>query len=400
MRLAFLGGHPTIGGIFSVFRLLRSALSPSGVELRWLGTGPGAHAALGSPCWAGEMEHGTVVGTPDGDERALGLALLDVIAQNRFDGVMVNVLTGRAEMNVTRYLPAGILRIMLVHNITPGTYAAARALRDHVHATVGVSPRIRIDLIARHRFDPRRTFIIPNAAGPVGGTGRRDQLNGALRLAYLGRVEDAAKGVFLLPDILGGLDPAITLTVGGDGPDLPALKARCAHLGSRVQFAGVVRPEQVPEFLLAHHALLMPSRFEGLPLTLLEAMAAGCVPVVTRIAGVTDEIVTEGTDGLLFPPANSRAARRAIMRLAADRAALDEMSQAARRTARASFSIEKMATRYLEVIATVRAAPAEILQPLDAANWRLPLGMWPGLRTFLPSPAKNALRTLRERMAA
>jgi glycosyltransferase involved in cell wall biosynthesis len=397
MKLAFLG-HPHIGGTYTVFRLLLSALAPSGIELRWLGTGAEAHAAVAAACWVEDIAHGRVVGSPECDERALGMTLLNVIAQERFDGVLVNVLTGRAEMNVARYLPPEILRIMLVHNITPGTYAAAHALRDHVHATIGVSSRIRSDLVARHGFDAAHTFAIPHAVEWAAGTRRAP--NGPLRLAYLGRVEDAAKGVFLLPRIVDGLDHAITMTVAGDGPDLPELRARCAHLGSRVRFAGVVRPNRVSDFLSAHHALLMPSRFEGFGLTLIEAMAAGCVPVVTRLAGVTDEIVTEGQDGFLFPAGNAKAARRAIERLASDLGALGRMSEAARQTARTRFSIPRMAERYLEVIETVRASPRRTLPPLDPADWRLPSRMRPGLRAFVPPFAKNALRTLREGMAA
>jgi glycosyltransferase involved in cell wall biosynthesis len=397
MKLAFLG-HPHIGGTYTVFRLLLSALAPSGIELRWLGTGAEAHAAVAAACWVEDIAHGRVVGSPECDERALGMTLLNVIAQERFDGVLVNVLTGRAEMNVARYLPPEILRIMLVHNITPGTYAAARALRDHVHATIGVSSRIRRDLLARHGFDAAFTFAVPHAVNCADGS--RYPPRFPLRLAYLGRVEDRAKGVFLLPRIVQGIDPTITLTVAGDGPDLPELRARCAHLAGRVRFVGVVAPDRVPEFLSAHHALLMPSRFEGFGLALVEAMAAGCVPIVTRLVGVTDEIVTEGQDGFLFPPGDARAARRAIERLTSDLGALEAMSEAARQTARTRFSIPKMAERYFEVIEAVGTGPRRNLRSLDPADWRLPSQMRPGMRAFVPPFAKNALRTVRERMAA
>jgi len=397
MKLAYLG-YPHLGGTYVVFRRLRSGLAAAGTEIRWLAAGSAAHAAFAAPCWADERQHGSVAGHPDADERSLGLALLRFIQQEHFDGVFVNVLTSRAEMNVARYLPGTITRIMLVHNITPGTYAAAHAIRDYVHATIGVSPRIRRELVGRYRFDPARTFAIPNGVERAAASLRTPH-DGPLRLIYLGRIEDAAKGVFLLPDILDGLDPGITLTVAGGGPDLAALRGRCARFGRRIAFAGEVRPEQVPNLLMAHDVLLMPSRFEGFGLTLVEAMVVGCVPVVTRISGVTDTIVTDGWDGLLFKSCDVRAARFAVSRLAEDRVALQVMSDAARVTAAGPFAVERMAARYQEVIELARSRPAAVV-PLDPGRWQLPGGMRPALRTFLPARTKNFLRMVRERTAA
>jgi glycosyltransferase involved in cell wall biosynthesis len=397
MKLAYLG-HPHAGGTYSVFCHLRSALAPTGVELRWLGGGGAAHAAVAAPCWAADLAFGHVAGNGSMDERCLSLALMRAIEQERFDGVLVNVLTGPAEMNLARYLPSRILRLMLVHNITPGTYAAAHAIRDHVHATIGVSQRIRHDLVHRHGFDGDRTVAIPTGIEFPFPTVPRPVRNRPLRLVYLGRIEDAAKGVFFLPRILDGLDPRISLTIAGDGPDLPALRGHCARLGGRIAFLGEVRRELVPELLAAHDALLMPSRYEGLPLSLLEAMAAGCVPVATRLPGVTDTAVTDGQDGCLFPSGSIRVASRAVAFLDANPAALRRMSLAAVETARTRFSVAQMAERYAAVFDAAKAW-ASPLRPLDAANWRVPSGMRPGLRTLLPAPAKAFLRTMRERMA-
>lgn len=398
MRLAYLA-HPHVGGTYGVFRHLQSGLAPAGIELRWLGSGAGAHAAALAACWSEDMALGSVAGDRDGDDRALGLALLDAVAQGQFDGVLVNVLTSRAEMNLVRYLQPGTLRLMIVHNITPGTYSAARAIRGHVHAAVGVSRRIRADLVRHHGFDPERTFAVPNGVDCPEPAEPRPLRDGPLRLMFLGRIEDAAKGVFLLPRILHGTDPRIRLTVAGDGPDLPELRARCAALGNRVAFAGEVRRDEVPTLLAAHDGLLMPSRYEGLPLSLIEAMGAGCVPVAARLAGVTDSIITDGCDGWLFPPGSTRSARRAIAALDADRNALRRMSLAAMGTARTRFRVRNMVAGYRAVLksAQVSALPS---QPLDIADWSLPIGMRPGLRTYLPAPAKTLLRTMRERLAS
>jgi glycosyltransferase involved in cell wall biosynthesis len=339
-----------------------------------------------------------VAGEPDGDERHLCTALVRAIA-GEFDGIFVNVLTSLAEMSTVRYLPRDLTRIMIVHSITPGTYAAARAIRDYVHAVVGVSPRISQDLIRKFRFSPERTVTIPNAAKvPLSETAARSFYQRGLRLIYLGRIEDAAKGVFWLPKILDRLPPEITLTVAGDGPDLPELRKRSVRLANRITFLGRVSAERLQGLWAEHEVLLMPSRFEGSPLTLIEAMAAGCIPVVTRIAGVTDVIVTNGRDGILFRPGDTRAAARAIAWLAESAGRLRRMSRAARDAVEDRFTVSAMAERYLHLINAARVVPPEMPPPLQLTEWSPPYGMGPGLRSFLPMPVKNLLRTVGERI--
>jgi glycosyltransferase involved in cell wall biosynthesis len=399
VRFAYLG-FPHLGGTFTVYRHLRAGLTPAGIDIRWLGAGTAAHRALVDLRWTGEREHGRVVGKADDGERRLCAALACAIKAD-FDGVFVNVLTSRSEMGSVQYLPRDITRIMIVHNITPGTYAAARAIRDNVHAAVGVSPRISRDLIRKHGFSPERTFtILHGIDGPLPVAPLRSSYAGRLRLIYLGRIEDAAKGVFWLPKILASLPSEIPLTIAGDGPDLAALRKRCARLADRITFLGEVDPGRVGGLLAEHDVLVMPSRFEGLGLTLIEAMATGCVPVATRISGVTDAVVTDGRDGVLFPLGNKQAAARAVASLAECPARLRTMSIAAQDAVRLRFNIAAMAEGYLRVIDAARSLPIKVAPPLDLNAGQFPSGMGPGLRRFLPVPVKNLLRTVRERIAA
>ncbi len=141
--------RPHIGGTYTVFTNLRASLARSGVELRWLASGAPGDAVMlpDGPGLEDAQRHGDAIdrmGVLDEGTRAR--RMMDFLRENRFDAVFVNVLSQRFETNLVRYLPADILRVMIVHNITPGTYAAARAIRDHVHATVGVSRRCRDDL--------------------------------------------------------------------------------------------------------------------------------------------------------------------------------------------------------------------------------------------------------------
>jgi glycosyltransferase involved in cell wall biosynthesis len=390
---------PHIGGTYTVFRNLRSGLAPHGIELCWLGISYDGSGI--SPGLEREAAFGTLVRAQASDDgKQVARRLEKAIIEGGFDGVVVNVLSDRVQTNVVRYLSAHILRLMVVHNITPGTYAAAQAIRHHVHATVCVSQRCRDDLVKRHRFAAERTFVIPNAvstaAFPKGERPERPAGEG-LRVLFLGRIEDASKGVMWLPDILARLPVSATLTVAGNGPDLQRLKAAMPATPPRVIYAGAVDADAVPGLMAAHDVFLMPSRYEGLPMALVEAMAAGCVPVASALRGVTDMIVEDGQDGLLFPVGNRARAADLVGRLDGDRPRLHGLSVAARGKVAATFAVERMAASYARVLRDIDAARPPLSASLAMDQWSLPPGLRPGLRTFLPQPVKNWLRGVRER---
>nr|WP_314092173.1 glycosyltransferase family 4 protein [uncultured Shinella sp.] len=389
---------PHLGGTYTVFRHLRAGLACDGIELCWLGLTP---AGQGLPAgMEREAAFGTLVEAPASDDGKSTARLMEqAILAGGFDGVVVNVLSDRVQTNIVRYLPPGLMRLMVVHNITPGTYAAAVAIRPYVHATVCVSQRCRDDLVKRHHFPAGYTFVIANAvsleAFPATDRPLRSVEQG-LRLLFLGRIEDASKGILWLPDILKRLPASSTLTIAGDGPDLKWLKV--AMPGTRVVYAGAVAADAVPALLAAHDVFLMPSRYEGLPMALVEAMAAGCVPVVSALRGVTDMIVENGRDGLLFPVGDTAKAAALVRALDKDRVQLRGLSLGARRKVAGAFTVEHMAAKYAAVLRGIAARPPPLAVPLALDGWSLPRGLRAGLRTFLPRPLKNWLRGVRERL--
>ncbi|PRD51741.1 glycosyltransferase family 4 protein [Phyllobacterium myrsinacearum] len=391
--------RPHIGGTYTVFRQLRAALAEKDIDVRWLGM-----ASYGVPCdaqWLPEFSYGSLVETPNGaSERDQAEALAQALEEGQFDGIFINVLSDRIQTNIARYLPDRFLRIMIVHNITAGTYSAAGAIRDHVHATVGVSDRICSDLVRKLGFPADRTFAIPHAAGTsaVRQFKREPSPDDILRVIFLGRVEDASKGVLWLPDIFAHLPQSIHLTIAGDGPDLERLKSRMAPHQRQAAFLGAVHPEAVFDLLLRHDVLIMPSRFEGFGLTITEAMSAGCIPVVSRIRGVTDTIVDDGTNGFLFTIGNVREAAEIIGQIHSSPQTAHWMSDAARCKADGTFTIGNMAERYDGVIRQITAHRPAIAPSLRIKDWAMPKGLRPGLRTFVPRPVKNWLRMMRERI--
>jgi glycosyltransferase involved in cell wall biosynthesis len=399
MKLAYFV-IPHIGGTFSVFTALRAGLAPYGVDVQWFGLcedSPDARRRADPHSETGLM----MLLPPQTSEKERAKLVAEEIRKQGYEGIFVNVLGDRFQTNIVRYLPPEILRIVIVHNITPGTYAAAKAIRDYSHVTVGVSQRCCEDLIDRHGFPRDRTFVVPNAIDTqafASLAGCRKPAQAGLRLLFVGRIEDASKGVLWLREILDGLPETISLTVVGDGPDLPKLKRRLINHASRVHFTGAVDPSRIPAFMVEHDVLIMPSRFEGLGMTMIEAMAGGCVPVVSHIRGVTTNVVDDGRNGILFPVGNYTAAAQAIGKLDADRELLARMSDAARDAVPGRFGIDTMGARYNAIITSALVDRPKLSPILDLDSWSIPNGLRAGLRTVIPLPLKNYLRVVRERI--
>jgi glycosyltransferase involved in cell wall biosynthesis len=363
--------------------------------------GPDAQALIESPEWADERALGSVVAANTRKERSQALALLDHLETVGYNVVLVNVLADRVQSSVIRHLDSRIRRIMIVHSITPGTYAAARSIRDHVHAAVGVSPRIRSDLVQRAGFPAEHTHAIGNAFdSDAFERQEREAWDGPLRLLSLGRLEDTSKGIFWLPGILRELrDLPLTLTIAGDGPDGAELRRLLAGQISRVRFVGAIPLTEVPRIMASHDVFLLPSRFEGQSVALVEALATGCVPVASRIHGVTDFVIEPDQSGLLFPVGDVEAAASLVRKLDGDRSLLARMSRQARASAAKRFRSDGMAAAYAQVIGAAIARPRSIAAPLPRSEWCLPAGLRPGLRSLLPVGVKNSLRVIKERLA-
>jgi glycosyltransferase involved in cell wall biosynthesis len=108
-----------------------------------------------------------------------------------------------------------------------------------------------------------------------------------------------------------------------------------------VCFTGRVPPEHAFRLLRASDVLVLNSTYEGLPHVVIEAMWAG-VPVVATNVGGTPELIEHGATGLLVPPADDRALRRAIQRLLADSVRRRTMAARAREIARTRLALEPM----------------------------------------------------------
>lgn len=171
------------------------------------------------------------------------------------------------------------------------------------------------------------------------------------RLLFVGRVV-YQKGLDLLLNALSGLkEKEWTLEIVGDGPRAEELQAQVLEKGlnGRVAFSGWKHGVELTERYASANLFAYPSRHEGMPNALLEAMASGLPAVATRIAG-NEELVAEGETGRLVPAEDAAALQAAIDELIADPAARQRMGAAARKHAAGRYSWSTVAKAYLELL--------------------------------------------------
>lgn len=147
--------------------------------------------------------------------------------------------------------------------------------------------------------------------------------------------------------------PQALLLVAGDGAERPAMEALARRLGvaDSVRFLGF-RPD-VPDLLAASDIFVLPSLSEGLPLSVLEAMAAG-LPVVASDVGGVPEVVEREQTGILISSRDAAALGAAIARMAGSPKLRSAMGSAGRQRAQAEFSFDAMRRRYGRIYAELQ----------------------------------------------
>jgi glycosyltransferase involved in cell wall biosynthesis len=142
--------------------------------------------------------------------------------------------------------------------------------------------------------------------------------------------------------------PQSRLVIIGDGPERPTLGAEIVRLGLTDSVVMTGHREDVASLLPALDIYANSSIFEGVSLTILEAMAAALPVVATRVGG-TPEVVLEGETGRLVPARDARIMAKVLLNLASDADTAKRMGANARRRVERHFSIQQMVDRYAAV---------------------------------------------------
>jgi len=231
--------------------------------------------------------------------------------------------------------------------------ALDKSTNRFAHHIIAVAAACRDFLTTHESIRPEKISLVPNAIdlrrfSP--GEASRDEARARLGLPVASRIVagvgrlNPQKNFALFLDIAAQLAPRfpdLHFLLAGDGPEEQMLREKASALGiaNRVTFSGYVADTRL--VYLAADVLLMPSRYEGLPMTLLEAMAMGLPVVASKLDGIA-EVIGDGSEGFLVPSDDAALFVERTAALLADAELSSRISKNARAKIEASFSVERM----------------------------------------------------------
>ncbi|MBN1457796.1 MAG: glycosyltransferase family 4 protein, partial [Sedimentisphaerales bacterium] len=192
---------------------------------------------------------------------------------------------------------------------------------QYIHSKYGLSQK-KINVI--HNFINTEVFC------PIDG---KKYFN---KMIFVGRL-DPQKNLFNLLNALS--ETKLALDIYGDGPLKEQLARKAKNLGVSVDFMGVVANKDLPRVFNRYRYFILPSLYEGMPKSLLEAMSCGLICIGTDIDGI-NEIIDDDTNGYLAKTTDTESLAEAIDRAA--RLPGDSVAAKARQKIVSDFSIEKI----------------------------------------------------------
>lgn len=243
-----------------------------------------------------------------------------------------------------------------------------RPYLKHVDAIVS-SSRSGADRFRRELAGKSETPVAWIPYGVPAPATRREHSDDVLRLLWAARIEQPQKRALDLIPLLASLRDsgrAFRLTIAGDGPERPRLEEGLRQQGLLpfVQFEGPMPPQAIAELYARNDVLVNLSAYEGFSISVIEALAAGCVPLCTEIASLDRSVLRGGENCFLVPPGRPEIAGRILAEASGQR--LREMSAAAAEAGR-GMTLEKCLDGYLDVAAEARARRPIAPWPADPA---------------------------------
>ena len=210
------------------------------------------------------------------------------------------------------------------------------------------------------RYIPNGVVVSDRGRAPPGDT---------LRLLFVGRLAQDQKRILDLPPLLQALrvlGKSFTMTIVGDGPARAALAADLADRGldDLVRLTGYLPSQDVADLYLQHDVLVNLSTFEGFSMSVLEALAAGCVPVCTDVASLDHSVFVDHANCRLCPVERLQEMPAIWASLTPE--SIQRMSAGARATGR-RFTAQNTFLAYEAFVASLRADRPLSAWPTDAA---------------------------------
>ncbi|MBA3738690.1 MAG: glycosyltransferase [Actinobacteria bacterium] len=284
-------------------------------------------------------------------------------------GALGRLAAHRARVPVVIHTFHGhVLEGYFARPVTAMFLAAERRLARWSDALVAVSPAVRDELLELRIGVPSQWRVVPvgleldDLLAPAPGTGEARRRLGLSQhgavVGIVGRLVPIKDHVTFLEAAarIAARRPDVTFVVAGDGELRSALEAQGrGMLGDRIRFLGWVT--DLPTLYAAIDVVVLTSRNEGTPVSLIEAGAAAKPVVCTRVGGV-DDVVRHDVTGLLVPAGDPAGIAAAVLRLMEDQGMARSMGEAARGWVRDRFTAERLADDLSNLYRELIARPA------------------------------------------
>lgn len=240
---------------------------------------------------------------------------------------------------VSPELQDNIATLGVLHSDDPQHYVHGYRMGPYWDAIVSVSQTIEDKLLALNSSFADKSSVIRYGIRDEGKTiaPRSEGTTDKLRVVYTGRIIQQQKLIMDFVDVAKKLNEhrdKFEMIFVGDGPQLDefAVEMQPYVNSGLVQLLGRIHPSQISDVLNSSHVFSLTSEFEGLPLSMLEALGAGLVPVVTDVESGIGEICTHEKNALISPIGQPEALADNLIRLANSPELFNRLSVASRQT--------------------------------------------------------------------
>lgn len=262
----------------------------------------------------------------------------------------------------------------IVHSDDPQHYEHVSRLGKYWNAIVAVSKAVCHKTVSLDPTLSQRLITISHGVSIPNHLPRRPlDSNSRLKMVYAGRLVQRQKRILDLVKIAEALlaqHIPFELTIIGGGSDQDRFLAASKDLIEQgvIRFLGILPNEMVLEILEQNDVFLMTSEFEGMPLTLIEAMGRGCVPVVTDIESGVRELVRNHVNGFLIPVGAIESFAERLAMLQGDVGWCQKLSLNAYGTVdKGGYRVQDMVLQYIELFHLV-------LREAESGVYRRPRG--------------------------
>lgn len=237
----------------------------------------------------------------------------------------------QAALIVKKLYPEQIKVVMVIHSDTERIYRNVSNLIEGIDKVICISKKIEETCIRSYGIPKDKLLYHVNPVLFEEKQPRQENICGRLRVGFAARLTQLAKRTHLLPQVMDECfkrDLDVEFHIAGEGECFDLLRTYVEenHLEENVWLEGWIPPMGMADFWRCQDIYLNISDFEGMSLTMLEAMAYGAFPVATDVSGVRD-VIDEGKNGMIVPVEKWLECVDKIAALDADRELLNQGSR-------------------------------------------------------------------------